>query len=190
LVAVVHTAREAIEHARQGAGPVLIESKTMRMTGHAQHDAAEYVPREMFDYWKARDPLTRYEKYLQQHKLWDEKEKAAIHARIERELAADLEFAESSALPPAELAEQGVYCQGCHSVEAEWCRAKDELMPPKSSVKAEWVVKNFGAFEAAAENAADRAEQQDSAIEPPVSHPVQTDRKPKVATPSQRRARR
>ena len=75
---------------------MLIEAKTMRMTGHAQHDAAEYVPREMFDYWKARDPLSRYEKYLTQNKLWDEQEKAAIDARIERELAADLEFAEKS----------------------------------------------------------------------------------------------
>jgi TPP-dependent pyruvate/acetoin dehydrogenase alpha subunit len=190
VAAVVHTTREAVERAREGAGPVLIESKTMRMTGHAQHDGAEYVPREMFDYWKKRDPLSRYEKYLHEYKLWDEKEKAAIHARIERELAADLEFAEGSALPPPELAEQGVYCEGCHSIEADWRRAKAELMPPKSSVKAEWVVKNFGAIEAAAENAADRAEQQDSTIEPPASHPAQTDRKPKMVTPPQRRARR
>jgi len=160
------------------------------MAGHAQHDAAEYVPPQMFDYWKARDPLSRYEKYLQQHKLWDEKEKAAIHARIERELAADLEFAEGSALPPPELAEQGVYCEGCHSIEADWRRDKAELMPPKSSVKAEWVVKNFGAIEAAAGDFADRAAQQDSTIEPPASHPAQSDRKSKMATPPQRRARR
>ena len=64
VVAVWRTAREAVERARRGDGPVLIESKTMRMTGHAQHDAAEYVPREMLEYWKARDPLSRYEKYL------------------------------------------------------------------------------------------------------------------------------
>src|SRR6202043_2172912 len=94
LVAVLRIAREAVGRARQGDGPVLIEAKTMRMLGHAQHDPAEYVPREMFEYWKARDPLTRYEKYLDHHKLWNEKEKAAIHARIERELAADLEFAD------------------------------------------------------------------------------------------------
>ncbi len=49
--------RAAVERARDGGGPVLIEAKTMRMTGHAQHDAAEYVPREMFEYWKARDPI-------------------------------------------------------------------------------------------------------------------------------------
>ena len=42
---------------RAGRGPVLIEVKTMRMRGHAQHDPAEYVPKEMFEYWKARDPI-------------------------------------------------------------------------------------------------------------------------------------
>ena len=57
VVAVVRTAREAVAHARAGKGPVLIEAKTMRMNGHAQHDAAEYVPQGMRDYWKQRDPL-------------------------------------------------------------------------------------------------------------------------------------
>src|SRR5262245_30131686 len=57
VVAVWRAAREAIAHARSGAGPVLVETKTMRMVGHAQHDAAEYVPPEMFAHWKARDPI-------------------------------------------------------------------------------------------------------------------------------------
>jgi hypothetical protein len=144
----------------------------------------------MLEYWKARDPLSRYKKYLDQHKLWDEKEKAAIHARIERELAADLEFAENSPFPPPELAEQGVYCQGCHSIEAEWRRAKEDLMPPKSSVKPEWTIKNFGGMETEAALVVDRAEQQDSAVEPAVAHPAQTDRKRKITPPAPRRARR
>ena len=189
LVAVLRIAREAVGRARQGDGPVLIEAKTMRMLGHAQHDPAEYVPREMFEYWKARDPLTRYEKYLDQHKLCNEKEKAAINARIERELAADLEFAENSPFPPAELAEQGVYCNGCHTIEAEWRRDKRELMPPKSSVMPEWTIKNFGGLETEAVFAADRAEQQDSAIEPSDARPPHTDHKRKLTAPA-RRARR
>src|SRR3982074_1046458 len=45
--AVERTGRGAVAHARAGHGPVLIEAKTMRMRGHAQHDAAEYVPKEM-----------------------------------------------------------------------------------------------------------------------------------------------
>src|SRR6202167_5949333 len=56
VLAVHRSAKEAVAECRAGRGPWLIEVKTMRMKGHAQHDAADYVPKEMFDYWKARDP--------------------------------------------------------------------------------------------------------------------------------------
>jgi len=147
VVAVYKTAKDAVEQCRAGKGPVLIESKTMRMKGHAQHDPAEYVPREMFAYWEARDPIQRYEQYLTENKIWDKEAKAALDARIEKELKEDLEFAEKSPLPPPELAEQGVYCDGCHAVEAEWKRDKAEVMPPRSSVKPEWEVSDFGGFD-------------------------------------------
>src|SRR5580692_3720953 len=62
-------AREAVARARNGGGPILIEAKTMRMTGHAQHDAAEYVPREMLEYWQGRDPLDRFERELTERGL-------------------------------------------------------------------------------------------------------------------------
>jgi TPP-dependent pyruvate/acetoin dehydrogenase alpha subunit len=142
-VAVERTAREAVAYARAGRGPVLIEAKTMRMRGHAQHDAAEYVPKEMLEAWKKRDPLDRYEKFLNENKLWDPKTKKEIDARIAREIQADVEFAENSPFPPPELAAQGVYCEGCHTVEADWKRAKEEVMPPRSGVKPEWPMQLF-----------------------------------------------
>jgi pyruvate dehydrogenase E1 component alpha subunit/2-oxoisovalerate dehydrogenase E1 component alpha subunit len=147
VVGVYQTAKEAVELCRAGEGPVLIEVKTMRMKGHAQHDSAEYVPKKMLEYWKARDPIARYEAYLTANKIWDAKTKSEIDARIERELDEDQKFAEESPLPPPELAEQGVYCEGCHTIEAVWKRPKNEVMPPKSSVKSEWVVEDFGGLE-------------------------------------------
>jgi len=138
VVAVVRATREAVENARAGRGPVLIEAKTMRMRGHAQHDAAEYVPQEMVELWKKRDPLTRHEQFLTRNKLWDAKKKKEIDARIAREIAADAEFAQASPFPGAELAGQGVYCEGCHTVEAVWKRPRQEVTPPRSSVKPEW----------------------------------------------------
>jgi pyruvate dehydrogenase E1 component alpha subunit len=144
LPAVLDTTRKAVRTAREGNGPVLIEAKTMRMAGHAQHDPAAYVPRTMTDYWKSQDPLHRYQSYLTAQRLWDADAKAALDARIERELAAELALAEASPFPPPELAEQGVYCEGCHQIEARWQRPTDELLPPKSSVKAEWVVQDLG----------------------------------------------
>ena len=157
VVAVERTAREAVEEAREGNGPVLIEAKTMRMRGHAQHDAAEYVPRKLFEEWKQRDPLDRYEKFLSATKLWDAKAKKEIDERIAREIQADVEFAENSPFPPPELAAEGVYCEGCHTIEADWRRPKEEVMPPRSSVKAEWPMNSYtanGARSAAAKQAA------------------------------------
>jgi TPP-dependent pyruvate/acetoin dehydrogenase alpha subunit len=149
VVAVYETAHRAVEQARAGQGPVIVEAKTMRMRGHAQHDPAEYVPKEMFAFWKQRDPLERYEKYLTANKLWDSKTRKAIEERIDRELEADINAAESAPLPPPELAAQGVYCDGCHTIEARWKRPKQEVMPPKSSVVAAWEVADFGGYEVA-----------------------------------------
>jgi TPP-dependent pyruvate/acetoin dehydrogenase alpha subunit len=149
LVAVVETTRAAVARARGGGGPVLIEAKTMRMKGHAQHDAAEYVPKEMLEAWQRRDPLVRYEKFLTENKHLDSNTRKEIEARITREIAEDTEFARNSPFPPPELAARGVYCEGCHAVEAVWKRAKEELMPPRSSVKPEWPADLLGEFGAA-----------------------------------------
>jgi TPP-dependent pyruvate/acetoin dehydrogenase alpha subunit len=160
VVAVFRTAREAVEHARSGNGPVLIEAKTMRMLGHAQHDAAEYVPKAMREAWKQLDPLHRFEKLLNEKKLWDAKTKKEIDERIAREIRADVEFAENSPAPPPETAAEGVYCEGCHTTEPDWQRPKEELLPPRSSVKAEWPLQSFsanGAKPSAAKHGAPKA---------------------------------
>ena len=74
VVAVYTTAKEAVDRARNGEGPILIEVKTFRRLGHAQHDPAEYVPKEMRAYWEARDPILLYEKFLTGQKSLDDKE--------------------------------------------------------------------------------------------------------------------
>ena len=145
VIAVVRTTREAVAHARAGNGPVLIEAKTMRMLGHAQHDSAEYVPKLMLESWRQRDPIDRFEKLLTEKKLWDSKTKKEIDERIAREIRADVEFAENSPFPPPESAAEGVYCEGCHTPEAVWQRPKEEVMPPRSSVMAEWPLRSFTA---------------------------------------------
>jgi TPP-dependent pyruvate/acetoin dehydrogenase alpha subunit len=160
VLAVEQTTREAVGHARAGNGPALIEAKTMRMLGHAQHDSAEYVPKAMLESWKQRDPLDRFEKWLTEKKLWDTKTKKEIDERIASEIRTDVEFAENSPFPPPESAEVGVYCEGCHSIEADWQRPKEEVMPPRSGVKAEWPLKSLarnGAKPPAAVTAAPKA---------------------------------
>lgn len=146
VVAVYNTAREAVERARAGEGPILIEAKTFRRLGHAQHDPAEYVPKEMRAYWEARDPIALYEKFLAAEKLLDAAGKKEIDDKLEKLLAAEREFAENSPMPPPEFAEGGVYCTGddCHKIRAKWERPIAEVTPPRSSVKAVWTVPGFG----------------------------------------------
>ena len=146
VLAVYETSKAAVEECRAGRGPILIEAKTMRMKGHAQHDPAEYVPKEMVEFWKTQDPIARYEKYLTENKIWDAAKKSEIDARIERELDQDQKFAEESPMPPPEIVEQGVYCEGCHTIEAQWQRPKKEVTPPLSNAKSSWAVSDFGNF--------------------------------------------
>ena len=146
VVAVYSTTREAVARARAGEGPILIEAKSFRRLGHAQHDPAEYVPKEMRAYWEARDPITLYEKFLMGEKLLDAKSKKEMEAKIDTLLAAERDFAENSPMPPPEFAATGVYCTGddCHKIQAKWERPISEVTPPKSSVKAVWTVAGFG----------------------------------------------
>jgi TPP-dependent pyruvate/acetoin dehydrogenase alpha subunit len=187
VLAVYDTTKGAVEEARAGRGPLLIEVKTMRMKGHAQHDPAEYVPKEMFDYWKARDPLTLYEKYLTESKIWESETKSEIDARIERELDVEQKFAEESPLPPPELAAQGVYCdQGCHDITADWQRPKKELTPPNCSVEAVWQVEGVGAPQkvvASAKQAAASAGNGRKSSKPAAKPPAKLTAKPLAKAP-------
>jgi TPP-dependent pyruvate/acetoin dehydrogenase alpha subunit len=146
VVAVYTAAKEAVKRAREGEGPILIEAKTFRRLGHAQHDPADYVPKEMRVYWEARDPILLYEKFLTSEKLLDAKSKKEIDANLEALLTKEREFAENSPPPPPEFAETGVYCTGddCHKIRAKWERPISEVTPPRSSVKAVWTVPGFG----------------------------------------------
>jgi hypothetical protein len=150
VVAVYTKAKEAVDRARNGEGPILIEVKTFRRLGHAQHDPAEYVPKEMRAYWEARDPITLYERFLTSENLLDEKSKKEIDDKIEKLLSAERDFAENSPMPPAEFAAEGVYCTGddCHKITPKWQRPIAEVTPPKSSVAAVWTVKGFGSGKA------------------------------------------
>jgi len=146
VAAVYTTAKEAVDLARAGDGPILIEAKTFRRLGHAQHDPAEYVPAEMKKYWEERDPIARHEKFLFKEKFVDEKSRKEIEAKISALLEKERDFAENSPMPPAEFAEHGVYCTGddCHKIRAKWERPVAEVTPPKSSVPAVWTVEGFG----------------------------------------------
>jgi TPP-dependent pyruvate/acetoin dehydrogenase alpha subunit len=119
---VYDAAHEACERARRGEGPTLIEAKMMRMKGHAIHDAAEYVPKALFEYWKKRDPIARFENYLLSVKKWlTREENENLIAGVEAQLEADREFAVASPMPEPESAAGGAYCEpGCHEIRPKY----------------------------------------------------------------------
>jgi len=146
VVAMYSTAKEAVERARAGEGPILIEAKTFRRRGHAQHDPADYVPAEQREYWEKRDPITLYEKFLTTEKILDAKGKKEIEDKMNALLEKDREFAENSPMPPPEFVSEGVYCTGddCHKIRPKWERPLSEGTPPKCSVEPVWSVEGFG----------------------------------------------
>lgn len=77
----------------------------MRMRGHAEHDDARYVPGELFEEWRSRDPIALFEKVLRDRKL----DPAAVDARVQEEIEEDAEFAENSPFPEPENAFGGVF---------------------------------------------------------------------------------
>jgi TPP-dependent pyruvate/acetoin dehydrogenase alpha subunit len=119
---VYDAAHEACERARRGEGPTLIEAKMMRMKGHAIHDAAEYVPKPLFEYWKKRDPIARFENYLVNVKKWlTPAEHEKLLAGVDAQLEADREFAVASPMPTPESAAGGTYCEeACHEIKPKY----------------------------------------------------------------------
>jgi len=130
---VYDASHEACERACRGEGPTLIEAKMMRMKGHAIHDAAQYVPRPLFEYWQKRDPIARFEDYLVRVKKWlTSTENLALIDGVETQLEADRNFAEASPLPAPEAAAGGVYCDGtCHEIKPKY-----GLKEPKAKARA------------------------------------------------------
>lgn len=109
VFAVCDAARRAVDRARSGGGPTLLESLTYRMKGHAEHDAQAYVPKEELEEWRRRDPLERCVQALLASGVATADDFAAIDRAISEEVDREVEAAEKSPLPSPEDALKGVY---------------------------------------------------------------------------------
>jgi pyruvate dehydrogenase E1 component alpha subunit/2-oxoisovalerate dehydrogenase E1 component alpha subunit len=116
---------EAAQRAYGGEGATLIEAKMMRMRGHAMHDAAAYVPKAYFEYWKKRDPITRMEQYLLKKGWLTEKENRGVIDSVQEEIDKDREIADTSAYPEGHLAGERVFCD--NSIEIPFLYGKPKV---------------------------------------------------------------
>ena len=99
VLAVYREAKRAIEKARAGGGPTLLECQTLRMEGHAVHDDAFYVPKVMFERWAESDPVERYRTWLRTNAEMTDDEEGAIGEQVKHLLNESLRRADESPMP-------------------------------------------------------------------------------------------
>src|SRR5215210_3086275 len=113
VLAVYEVAKEAVERARRGDGPTLIEARTYRLTAHSSDDDdRRYREREEIEEWRLKDPIVRFEKYLMESGILDEERKEEISAEIKAEVAEASEYAEEAPFADPEEALERVYAEG------------------------------------------------------------------------------
>jgi TPP-dependent pyruvate/acetoin dehydrogenase alpha subunit len=117
VLAVYAAARRAVDRARSGEGPTLIEAMTYRMKGHAEHDPQAYVPKEDLEEWRQRDPLERYARVLVETGDATAEELGAIDRAVTEEIDREAEAAEKSPLPDPAIALQNVYAKPSSETE-------------------------------------------------------------------------
>ena len=115
VAAVYLAAKQAIARARAGDGPTFLEFKTMRMHGHSEHDPAKYVPRELLEEWKQKDPILKTEQLLKQLGYCEETYYQEVAERVKKAVETGLEFAEQSPLPEGPEVLEGVFAESAGS---------------------------------------------------------------------------
>jgi TPP-dependent pyruvate/acetoin dehydrogenase alpha subunit len=106
--AMFDATREARDRALAGDGPTLIEAVTMRMHGHAAHDDMKYVPKELVEQWRARDPIERQERRLRALGV----DVDGVRAEVAAEIDAAATEALAGPMPSGASAIEGVFCSG------------------------------------------------------------------------------
>jgi pyruvate dehydrogenase E1 component alpha subunit len=109
VLAVYEATRRAVAHARSGNGPYLLECKTFRMTGHSAHDAARYVPKDLFEEWGKLDPITRFEARMLAEGWGAQAGIDELHAAVHREVDEGVAWADQSPYPDPATLLDGVY---------------------------------------------------------------------------------
>ncbi len=110
VLAVSHTMRETIQQVRAGNGPVLIEAKTYRLSGHSRNDRCHYRPPGEEPFWATRCPIKRLQEQLMTDGMLQGKELLALEEEIRDEIETAVSFAVASDYLSKEETLEGVYC--------------------------------------------------------------------------------
>lgn len=109
VFAVSEASKAAIESARAGEGPTLIECKTYRQRGHFEGDPGTYKPVSEQKAWLEKDPIPRMEKYILENNIINEEELKSIQLDMDKKLEDAVKFANDSPYPSFESIGEDVY---------------------------------------------------------------------------------
>ena len=109
VLAVYDAVAEAVARARAGDGPSIVEGVTMRMHGHAEHDPADYVPREMLEEWSKKDPVELFEALLVEHDVLDADAAKKVRETARQRAIDARRKALADPMPDPATVEEGVY---------------------------------------------------------------------------------
>jgi pyruvate dehydrogenase E1 component alpha subunit/2-oxoisovalerate dehydrogenase E1 component alpha subunit len=110
VLAVLDATRRARTRCLEGGGPVMLEAKTFRRKGHAEHDDAGYVPAEQRAHWEKMDPIDAYRRFLVERRVVDAAEEIdEIDAKIVAILESAADEALAAPFPDPAIARENVY---------------------------------------------------------------------------------
>jgi len=112
ILAVIATTRRAVEKARNGGGPTLIEAVTYRMGPHSSSDdPTRYRPASQVEEWKKKDPILRFRLYLERRGQWDNDDEAALQKELDDLITEAVRKAEKVPPPPLDTMFTDVYAE-------------------------------------------------------------------------------
>jgi pyruvate dehydrogenase E1 component alpha subunit len=127
ILAVYRTTKEAVEKARKGGGPTLIEAVTYRMGPHSSSDDPKrYRTEQELEEWQKRDPITRFRRYLEKKQIWSEPDEKKAHEDANKEIDEAIAYAEQIPRPAVETLFTDVYADMPWHLEEEMRELNEE----------------------------------------------------------------
>jgi TPP-dependent pyruvate/acetoin dehydrogenase alpha subunit len=134
---VLKAMERAVHRARGGQGPTLLECVTFRLRGHSEHDQADYVDKDELLRWKAKDPLERWERYLEVRGQDVAEARALVEPAIQLIVKDAVAFAKKSPFARGEAALEDLFAEpiGEADPRSSWMmrtRQRERGTPPET----------------------------------------------------------
>lgn len=125
ILAVYRVCKEAVDRARAGDGPTLVETVTYRMGGHSSSDdPTRYRDPSSVEAWAQKDPIERMKRYLQQRGVWDDKMESEAQESAKAMVNDAIKRAEERSMPRPESMFEDVFLRPTPQLEAQ----RDDLL--------------------------------------------------------------